>query len=195
MDDSIHSFFASGPVLDLTALAGWLDALPDDRRVAEARSLSSGEQARLFAAAEGFRSLGLEHFVPRDAPPLREVVHHGRNSLPAFRLFEKRFCRTTRNDDALCGYNEQTFRPLTGPGYFVAREIERGEVLIDYTELPSEKPPEWPEILPNSARLSRFIYRGTRDVMRGVSRHVTIGRASRGGRPMDNWFVLCRAER
>jgi hypothetical protein len=41
------------------------------------------------------------------------------------------------------------------------------------------------------ARLSRFICTG-RDFMRGVSQHVTIGRATREGKPMDNWFVLCR---
>ena len=42
------------------------------------------------------------------------------------------------------------------------------------------------------ARLARFIYHRTRDFMRGVSEHVTIGRATREGKPMDNWFVLCR---
>jgi hypothetical protein len=33
-----------------------------------------------------------------------------------------------------------------------------------------------------------------RDFLRGVSRHVSIGRATRGGKPLDNWFVLCRNE-
>jgi len=28
--------------------------------------------------------------------------------------------------------------------------------------------------------------------MRYVSRNVSIGRATRDGRPMNNWFVLCR---
>jgi hypothetical protein len=30
------------------------------------------------------------------------------------------------------------------------------------------------------------------DVMRRVSERVTIGRAERGGKPMDNWFALVR---
>jgi hypothetical protein len=28
--------------------------------------------------------------------------------------------------------------------------------------------------------------------VRAVSRHVSIGRAWRGARKLDNWFVLCR---
>jgi hypothetical protein len=47
-------------------------------------------------------------------------------------------------------------------------------------------------ILPSSARLSRFVYNGTRDYMRGVSAHVSIGRAEVRGRLSDNYFILCR---
>ena len=36
------------------------------------------------------------------------------------------------------------------------------------------------------------VYGGTQDVLRGVSEHVAVGRAFKGGKPMDNWFVLCR---
>ena len=73
-----------------------------------------------------------------------------------------------------------------------------GEVLIDYCEVPSDKPagkPDgWPDVRPNSAGLSRFIYNRTKDTMRGVSSHVSIGRAARDGKVMDNWFVLCRRD-
>jgi len=65
-------------------------------------------------------------------------------------------------------------------------------VNIDYTRVPPRGAEGWPAVLPNSARLSRFIYNGTQDRMRGVSAHVTIGRASRAGKDMDNWFVLVR---
>jgi hypothetical protein len=92
----------------------------------------------------------------------------------------------------LWGYNEQTFKSFTGPGYFVAYNIDEGEVNIDYTRVPPRGAEGWPAVLPNSARLSRFIYNGTQDRMRGVSAHVTIGRASRAGKDMDNWFVLVR---
>lgn len=189
---SIHDHFRA-PEIDLPALSAYLDGLDGRLRIAESRSLSRLEQARLFEAARGFSRLTLEHFVPSGAPPLEPVVHHGRNSLPVFRYFEKRFCRPDDRGDALWGYNEQVWKALTGPGYFVARAANDLEVLIDYGEIPPRKPAAWPPILPNSARLSRFIYQGTRDLVRGVSAHVSIGRASRSGRPMDNWFVLCRA--
>lgn len=188
---SIHDYFRTIE-LDLDALCAYLDSLDERLRITESRSLSRREQARLFEAAAGFRRLTLEHFVPPGAPPLAPVVHHGRNSLPVFRYFEKRFCRPDEPGEALWGYNEQLWRPLTGPGYFVARPADDFEVVIDYEELPPRRPEAWPPILPNSARLSRFIYYRTRDRMRGVSAHVSIGRASRAGKAMDNWFVLCR---
>jgi hypothetical protein len=47
---------------------------------------------------------------------------------------------------------------------------------------------------PDAAPLVEVIhYGGTQDVVRGVARGVSVGRATRGGKPMDNWFVLCRA--
>lgn len=188
---SIHDFFRAGD-LDLRGLAAYLDSLPSATRVAEARDLSAEEQAQLFEAAAGFRPVTLGDFVASDALPLAPVVHYGRNSLPMFRLFEKRFCRPDTAQRELWGYNEQAWKSFTGPGYFVAKPASDREVVIDYCEVPPRKPAAWPPILPNSARLSRFIYNRTRDFMRGVSQHVTIGRATREGKPMDNWFVLCR---
>jgi hypothetical protein len=189
---SIHDFFA-GRDVDVSRLASYLDRLDGERRVAEVRALARDEQARLFEAAAGVRPVTLEDFVPKAVPPLQSVVHYGRNSLPLFRLFEKRFCRPDRDGGELWGYNEQPWKAVTGPGYFVARQASDEEVVIDYCEVPPRKPAEWPRILPNSARLSRFIYHRTRDFMRGVSQHVTIGRATREGKAMDNWFVLCRS--
>jgi len=66
------------------------------------------------------------------------------------------------------------------------------EVLVDYLQLPPAKLPHWPTILPNSSRLSRFVYNGTQDVLRGVSQHVSIGRAMKAGKYLPAWFVLCR---
>jgi hypothetical protein len=90
-------------------------------------------------------------------------------------------------------------RLFTGPGYFVAYQPTEplalhGGVIIDYRRVPPDKPEGWPPVLPNTARLSRFIYNGTVDVMRRVSDRVTIGRAMRGSQPMDNWFVLVRRD-
>jgi hypothetical protein len=83
-------------------------------------------------------------------------------------------------------------RLWTGPGYFVAYRPPEGAVLIDYERLPGDKPPAWPAIVPNSARLGRFVYAGMKDVLHRVSRGVAIGRARKGDHPMDAWFVLVR---
>jgi hypothetical protein len=193
--------FFSATSVDLHGLSEYLDSLDNRTRIREVRSLGPKEQALLFDQARGFRPLSLEDFVPANVPPLRQVIHYGKNSLPAFTIFEKRFCRPAPGErnaaGLLWGYNEQPLRRLTGPGYFVVRAAPEGEVVIDYCEIPpstASRPGGWPRILPNSARLSRFIYYRTKDYMRGVSTHVSIGRATRDGRVMNNWFVLCREE-
>jgi hypothetical protein len=181
---------------DIAAIAEHFDGLNGQARIWAVRELSRKEQAALFDAAEGFRPVGLDDLVSPGTPPLTEVIHYGRNSLLTLNLFEKRFCRPSVGDAAtqLWGYNEHGARWLTGPGYFVARPHGRGEVLIDYLVLPPAKPDGWPPIKPNSAGGSRFVYHRTQDVLRGVSRHVTIGRDTKDGKPKDIWFVLCRSE-
>jgi len=83
--------------------------------------------------------------------------------------------------------------PVTGPGYFVAHEdAERGEVLIDYREVPTQAPTDWPLIRPNDRGLGRLVYGNMVDTLRRVSEHVTIGSAARGGKDLGSWFVLCR---
>jgi len=187
---SAHDFFKNGA--DAKGLGAYLDGLSEEQRVLEVRSLSGKELAALYDAASG--PLTLEYFVGPDVAPLREVIHEGKNSLPLFSSFQKRFCRPAPGATELWGYNEQAMRWATGPGYFKARIVDGG-VLIDYLEVPSGAPPQgWPAILPNSAGLSRFVYYQTQDAMRGVSKHVSIGRASKKGEPMDAWFALCRRD-
>ena len=176
----------------MAATARYLDELDGTARIRQVRGLSRREQARLFDAAEGARPVSLVDLVPADVPPLAEVIHHGRNSLPVFRTFEKRLCRPPGDASVLWGYNEHGLRWVTGPGYFVARDPGNGEVLLDYLEVPPDRPEGWPAVKPNSAGPSRFVYHRLQDVVRGVSRSVFVGRAAREGRPIDNWFVLCR---
>jgi hypothetical protein len=192
---SLDRFFSNGNV-DLPALSAALDALDHPARMSAALALTAAQQAALFDAAKGHRPITLEDFVPRARGELSPVIHHGRNSLPLFTRFQKRFARAPSSEapEELWGYNEQAMRAFTGPGYFVAYPLGDGEVNIDYTRLPPRGAPGWPAVLSNSARLSRFIYNGTQDLMRGVSAHVTIGRASRGAKVMDNWFVLVRED-
>jgi hypothetical protein len=190
MDLQINGMFQ--PALDLPALARALDGMGEIQRVAAVTSLRRKQLAALFEAASP--KLRLVDLVPADVPPLTEVIHEGKNSLPLFTRFQKRCYRPPNNQTELWGYNEQPNKTVTGPGYFVAHHTESGDLVIDYTRLPTDKLPEWPRILPNSARLSRFIYNGTVDVLRRVSDRVTIGRAYRNGKPMDAWFALVRRD-
>ena len=186
--------------VDLGGVAKLLEEVPPDERIALVHSLSAAEQARLWTAAQG-RAVTIEEMVPRELGPLQPVIFHGKNSLPAFSRFQKRFCRPAAGveRDELWGYNYQPTRwlaPLTGPGYFVAYDAREatGAVAVDYTKLPGDHPAEWPEIVDNSHRLSRFIYRNLVDYLRRVSPHVLIGRATREGKPLPNYFVLCRED-
>jgi hypothetical protein len=178
--------------LDVDAAGKLLDSLAPDARLAAVRGMGKAVQAALFEAAAG-RVVTFDFMVPRARGPLQEVIHEGKNTLPVFSHFQKRFCRSPQSDGELWGYNHQAMAPVTGPGYFVAYE-HSPDFAIDYTRLPPSKPDAWPPILRNDQKLSRFIYNGTIDYLRRVSSHVTIGRATRGGVALDNWFLLCRQD-
>ncbi len=201
---NLDVLFDTGPAgeIDLPRIAEVLDGLGHPGRLATIRAWTHDHQQRLYEAAKDFKPLTLTHFVPDDVAPMTEVIHWGKNSLPAFTHFQKRFCKPKDDDKTLFGYNdnhEGKHQFATGPGYFVVHapertEAEAGEVDIDYLKLPPAKPDAWPEIKPNEAGISRFIYAGMIDVMRGISNHVSIGRAFKGGKFMDAYFVLCRED-
>lgn len=189
----VSHFFGNDRV-DLDGLRARLDALPAPERLALVRRLGRREQARLFEAAQGFHPITLADLVPAEVPPLTEVVHEGRNTLPAFNFFQKRFCAPSDPAlrDRLWGYNHQSWGFLTGPGYFIARPHGADGVGIDYYRVPPEKPAAWPRLRDNESGLGRLVYGHMVDHLRGLSRHVTIGRASKDGKEMDAWFLLCR---
>lgn len=190
MADDIHSLLAADP-LDIDAVGAWLDSASDAQRLEAVRAINGKTQARLFQAAAG-RKVDLEFMVPASVGAMKEVIHEGHNSLPMFTSFQKRFCRLN-GQDALSGYNEQTFRWATGPGFFEAR-VDGDELAIDYTRLPTEKVGTWPEIIPQTARLGRLVYYDMIDMLRRVSGHVTIGRAIKSGKLTENYFLLCRQD-
>jgi hypothetical protein len=183
--------------VEISKVSSYLDGLDEPTRIQTVRSLSGKAQANLFEAAKGQRTVRMADMVPDEVAPLVEVPHYGINSLLMFRTFAKVFCKPASDAKELMGYNRAGgfVETVVGPGYYVAYEVEDGEFLVDYTRLPETKPAHWPAMLSNQARLSRFVYGGMKDVLRGVSKHVTIGRAIRNGKVVDNWFVLCRAER
>jgi hypothetical protein len=186
------------PVIDLEAFARAFESVPHAERVAITESIDRKGQEKLWEAAKA-GPVTIGQMVPRETGPLREVIFHGKNSLPMFSRFQKRFCRPAEgvSRDELWGYNHQALQPVTGPGYFVAYDSPGnafGPVAIDYTKIPTGRAPHWPEIHDNAYRLSRFIYNGTIDYMRRVSEHLLIGRATRAGQAMPNWFLLCRED-
>lgn len=204
----LDSFF-EGDGIDIHRLAEVLDGMGHAGRVETVRRWGKREQSRLYEAIKGHMPLTLDYFVPPSLDPLVPVIHEGKNSLPAFTHFQKRFCKPKdENGDVkaeLWGYNEGSaesmleIKPFTGPGYFCVhtpegRDGSEGEIDIDYRKIPPGKPDSWPEIIPNEAKLGRFIYAGMVDVMRGLSNHVSIGRAMKGGKWMDAWFVLVRED-
>lgn len=181
------------------AIAALLDGLSGEVRPRVVRCLGRSAQKALYEKVEDFAPLELVDLVPPERADLEEVRHLGRNTLPAFRIFEKRFCRLAENavdsPETLAGYNFQTMSPVTGPGYFLARrDPERAEILVDYGRLPESRPKSWPEIRSNERGLSRFVYGFMIDTLRRVSKHVTIGSAARNGRDLGSYFVLSRAD-
>ncbi len=180
----------SPPVVEV---ADFLDSLDHRSRLAVLRSLGPAHQRRLFDAVDGFRPVTIDDVVPPSVGARETVRHHGKNTLPLMTTFEKRFMRPSEDADVLWGYNHQFAAPVTGPGYFVARNAEgRPEVDIDYTVVPPEQPSGWPRLQENTEGLGNFVYAHMVDRLRGVTAEVSIGRAFKRGRVMDAWFLLCR---
>lgn len=180
-----------------------LDKMTHADRLAAAFTLNRKGQAALFDKASV--AIDFDHFVPTDRNPRCEVIHHGRNTLPVLpkhRRFQKRFCRPEGKDACLFGYNEAPSRWFLGPGYFVAHDTadnERwrplGDIVVDYFMVPDAPVVEgWPAVKPNSQGLQMFVYKGTRDFMRKVSEHVSIGAAYKGEKALGHYFVLVRED-
>mgnify|MGYP000075340601 CR=1 FL=1 len=102
------------------ALAAHLDSLLAAERIAQARGLSGRELGELFSRCTGAPPLTLSDLVPDEATPSQMAIYCGMNSLPAFRVFEKRFFRAA--DGVIYGYNHQVMSFLTGPGYFMVEQ-------------------------------------------------------------------------
>jgi len=192
------------PTLDLERLTQVLDTFGHEGRLHCVRGWDRKKMEKLYAAAKGYMKLDLSHFVPDSIGPLTEVIHHGKNSLPAFSHFQKRFAKPTPGAEAegkLWGYNHQVaewLAPVIGPGYFTARLADASvgegvDIDIDYKILPPEKCESWPPIEDNNGR-GKLVYAGMTDHMRKLSHHVSIGRAEKGGKLMDAWFVLVRED-
>ena len=115
-------------------------------------------------------------------------------------------CRPDAGTNHLMGYNEYRSKGWLGPGYFELMPTapdsgypeNRGAYVVDYYRVPSGQTPHgWPAAQSNTKGLSRFVYGGTRDYLRRVSDHVSVGRPFQGDsddRELDFSFVLCRKD-
>ncbi len=176
---------------DPQALAAYLDAMDPQGRIAAVRRLSRKALGELYAHCASAPPATLAEFLPENLAVGETAIFSGLNSLPLFRLFEKRFTRT--QNGAVIGFNFQLMSFFTGPGYFTV--VPAGnEILFDYTQVPgaAEAPADWPKVKPNNRGLSHFVYKNMHDFCRRVSRDVIIGRATRLGKPIGQYFVLVR---
>jgi hypothetical protein len=184
----ILDFF--NPHLDFEGLSAYLDQFSFEQAAMACDRLRKKQLSVLFEAAKDKGKRTVTDLVPEDTPPGIQVIHRGRNSLPLFSRFQKRFGRF---DLGHYGYNEQVFRWFSGPGWF--RVIEAGnEIHLDGRDVPPRDFPGWPHTRSNSSGFSYFVFRDSFDVLRAVSSRVTVGRLFRHQRPTNTWFVLVRED-
>ena len=183
---------------DASVITELLDGLALPDRITAVRGLGGARlQRRLWEAVAGNPRIAIDELVPREHAPMRPVVFHGKNSLPAFTEFQKICCRPPgeRGRDTLWGYNETRIRALIGPGYYVVHDTPGsalGGAAFDYRGVPEQPASGWPGIRDNESGVPRLVYGGMVDYMRRVARDVFIGSATRGGREMKSYFILVR---
>lgn len=171
-------------------ISAYLDALSSDERLAQMLSITGSRVGRLYAAVAGGPAVTVDDWFPPATSEGQTVILEGRNSLPAFSRFQKRFYR---KGDVVVGYNHQTMSFVTGPGYFVATNGDAthpGELLFDYTLEPPFIPEGWPTYAPNSAGLSKLVYEHMKDYCRRVAKGVIIGEAFKKGKREGAFFSL-----
>jgi hypothetical protein len=194
MGDTLGSLLSKGAGLE--ELAALSDSLALDERVAQMRALAARCLGALYDRAAGQAGDADLAFFHPAAAEQKTVEWIGKNSLPAFSHFSKRFTRSAESG-RLTGHNTGSMQWLVGPGYFtaVARPEVRAEFLFDYTQIPSEAPAGWPELKPNEAGLSRLVFHDMHDYFRPVGRHLGIGGAYNSkGKFKGQYFALARGE-
>ena len=171
-------------VSSLAPLADALDAASPEDRIVWLRRLGRSDMVAVWKLTAG-NPVDIPYFHGQEG---EVVIHEGKNSLPLFNQFQKRF--VLRNG-AVQGYNHQANAWFTGPGHFTMFAMG-DEVVIDYLKIPTNIPSEFPPLQDNMAGFSRFVYGGTQDWCRRISKHSIIGEARRGDKPIGAYFVLVR---
>lgn len=186
------------PKIDLDKLSEVLDGLGHEGRVHTTRTWTKKQMAAIFEACKG-RPISLDLLVPPSVGARVEVIHDLRNTLPLFTHAEKRFARLEDDVAAMCGYNAQHgLARASEPGYFTVREgadDHANELVIDYGQVPKTKPDAWPEIEANDKGfLNPIVWGGMVDYLRRISEHVSIGAATKKGKPIGQYFALVRRD-
>lgn len=175
------------PACSLSEVRDALDGMDHAGRVAALQTCGATEMGRLYELAAASPPIDAAHFV-RDRGPREPVAHEGWNSLPLpaiARRFQKVFCRPEPGGaDRIFGYNASPLRLAIGPGYFqlvpTAGNPEweaRGAWVVDYFRIPDGPVADgWPWVVPNWVGPQILVYSGTRDFMRKVSEHVSVGK-------------------
>ena len=192
------------PAITIDRIAERLDSLDHAGRMQALGKATPAEQQKLWLLALQAPPVTFEDFVPADVPDVTAVIHHGRNTMPleGLRTFQKIFARARGTKDKLYGFNEGKTRPWLGPGCFTvrttagnAKEEKLGAIVVDYYLTPDgDVPAAWPAPVSASRGISWFVYGYTRDYMRKVSRHVTIGRGFKWNIDVGALFLLIRED-
>jgi hypothetical protein len=175
-------------------ISSHLERLSPADRLEQVLDVRGGLVGKLYDAVGGGEPLGLTDFVPEGETGT--IIFEGRNSLPAFSRFQKRFARV---GDVVFGYNHQLVSFATGPGYFLVRpptpgEAHPDELFFDYTsEPPTSLPSGWPGFKKNSAGLSRAVFMNMKDFCRRVAPGVLVGKAYKLGVAQNAYFTLTKA--
>lgn len=196
MAHTLESLVAGGATFE--ELSSFSDALEPEERATQVRALSRRSIPRLFQLAqppEGHACQAqVDLLVPREVPPGHSVDWSGKNSLPAFSRFSKRFTRSSE-PSMVIGMNAQWSSFATGPGYFLAAVYAEHpeELLFDYTRTPQSAPPGWPAVHGNESGIGALVYGHMIDHVRPVGRHVLVGAAfTTSGKPRNIYFALAR---
>ena len=196
---------------DIDTIAAHLDGLDAETRKNEVSALRPSDQSKLYALADG-RHTRLNFYVPDGVEPGVEVIHDGINTLPVIGgVFQKRFAIDPDNATRICGYNHNYTGIVshlgwfTGPGYFLVREQgsaapdgrtdHDGQIFVNYYEQPTRAPVStWPEPQPAMGWSAALVWGSMCDYMWRVSDHVSIGTAYKKGKPLGQFFALCRRD-
>jgi hypothetical protein len=175
-------------------IAAHLEKLSPSARLEQVLDVRGSLVGKLYDAVGGGEPLLVTDFVPEGETGT--VIFEGRNSLPTFSRFQKRFARV---GDTVIGYNHQLVSFATGPGYFVVRpptpgEAHPDELFFDYTtDPPGNLPSGWPAFKPNSAGLSRAVFMNMKDFCRRVAPGILVGKAYKLGVAQNAYFTLTKA--